>query len=194
MDFEFFKSIATNPKTPEYSGYNTCYIHELAALKEKKTMAVYTPLVDLTPSDPTTIMTVMIETKRITNTTGQKHTIFTCDQQLYKFLVDIKWLYPEIFPNFIARLGRMHLLMSFIGCTGTPMANIGLKEILNKTFSGVKKMLSGQKFPMNLRALRMTVEELLQNDIQNYLTQTNYQALLMMFQKEVQQLNTGSIT
>ena len=23
LDFEFFKSIATNPKTPEYSGYNT---------------------------------------------------------------------------------------------------------------------------------------------------------------------------
>ena len=86
--------------------------------------------------------------------------IFTCDLQLYKLLVDIKWVYPEIFPNFIPRLGRMHLLMSFIGCIGTLMANSGLEEILNKTFSSVKKMLSGKKFPMNLRALRMVVEEL----------------------------------
>ena len=81
MDFEFFKSTDTNPKTPEYPGYIT---RELGALKGKKTMTVYTPLIDLTPSDPTIIMTVMIEAKRITNTTGQKHTIFTCDQQLYK--------------------------------------------------------------------------------------------------------------
>ena len=49
------------------------------------------------------------------------------------------------------------------------MANCGLEEILNKTFSGVKKMLSGKMFPMNLRALRMEVEELLRNDIQELL-------------------------
>ena len=111
-------------------------------------MAVYTPLIDLTSSDPITIMTVMIEAKRITNTTGQKHTIFTCDHQLYKLLVNIEWVYPEIFPNFIPRLGGMYLLMSGT-LIGTLMANSGLEEILNKTFSGVKKMLSGKKFPMN---------------------------------------------
>ena len=93
-------------------------------------------------------MTVMIESKRITNITGQKHTTFTSDQQLYKLLVNIKWVYPEIFPNFIPRLGRMHLPMSFIGCIETLMTNSGLEEILNKTFAGVKKMLSGKKFPM----------------------------------------------
>ena len=65
MDFKVFKPIATNPETPEYSGYNTHYVRELGALKGKKTMAVYTPLIDLTLSDPATIMTVMIEAKRI---------------------------------------------------------------------------------------------------------------------------------
>ena len=60
----------------------------------------------------------------------------------------------------------MHLLMSFIGCIGTLMANSGLEKILNKTFSGVKKMPSGKmNLPMNLRPLRMVVEELLRNDI-----------------------------
>ena len=169
MAFEVFKSIATKPKTPEYSGYNTRYVRKLRALKGKKTMAVYTPLIDLTPSDPTTIMTAMIEAKRIINITCQKHTIFICDQQLYKLLVDIKWVYPEIFPSFISRLGGLHLLMSFIGCIGTLMTKSGLEEILNKTFSGVKKMLSRKTFPMNLRTLRMVVEELLRDDIQELL-------------------------
>ena len=150
LDFELFKSIATNPKTPEYSGYKNCYVHELGALKGKKTIAVYTPVIDLTLSDPTTIMTAMTEARRITNSNGQKHMIFTCDQQLYKLFVDIKWVYPEIFPNFIPRFGGMHLLMSFKGCIGTLTANKGLEEILNKTFSSVKKILSGKKFPMNL--------------------------------------------
>ena len=45
--------------------------------------------------------------------------------------------------------------MSFVCCTGTLMANSGLEEILNKTFSGIKNMLSGKNFSMNLRALIM---------------------------------------
>ena len=54
-------------------------------------------------------------------------------------------------------------MMSFIGCTGSLMSNSGLEEILKKSFAGVEKMLTGKKYPMNLRALRMVVEELLQN-------------------------------
>ena len=162
-DFEFFKSMATHPGTPEYSGYNT----RAARLEERDkvvpTTAMYTPLIDLKPSDPTTMMTAMVEAQRLTQLTGQEYTVLTSDQQLFKVLVDIKWAYPEKFQNFVPRLGGMHLLMSFIGCIGTLMANSGLEEILKAGFSGMEKMLTGKKFPMNLRALRMVVEELLRD-------------------------------
>ena len=49
------------------------------------------------------------------------------------------------------------------------MENSGLDEVLNKTFSGSKKMFSGKKFLMNLGALRMVVKEFLRNDIQKLL-------------------------
>ena len=55
----------------------------------------------------------------------------------------------------------MHVLMSYCGCTGTLMADTGIVEILSVAFGGVLKMLSGKKFPQNVRALRMLVEELL---------------------------------
>ena len=45
----------------------------------------------------------------------------------------------------------MHLLM----------ADTGIVEILKDAFGGVLKMLSGKKFPQNVRSLRMLVEELL---------------------------------
>ena len=41
------------------------------------------------------------------------------------------------------------------------MADTGIVEILSVAFGGVLKMLSGKKFPQNVRALRMLVEELL---------------------------------
>ena len=60
------------------------------------------------------------------------------------------------------RLGGTYLLMSYSGCIGTLMADTGIVEILSVTFGGgVLKMLSGKRYPQNVRALRMVVEEIL---------------------------------
>ena len=79
---------------------------------------MYTPLIDLTPSDASTMMTAMVEAERLTNMTGQTNTIFTADQKLYKV---------------------------FTGCIGSLMSNSGLEEVLKKTFGGVEKMLLRNK-------------------------------------------------
>ena len=50
-------------------------------------------------------------------------------------------------------------MMSFIGSIGSLMA--GLYELLNSTFAGVQKMMTGKKVPQNMRALRIVAEELL---------------------------------
>ena len=51
--------------------------------------------------------------------------------------------------------------MSFIGSIGSLMAGRGLYELLDSTFAGVQKMMTGKKFPQNMRALRIVAEELL---------------------------------
>jgi hypothetical protein len=75
------------------------------------------------------------------------------------------WTYPDQFKSLFLRLGGMHILMSFVGAIGTLMSNTGLEELMTSTFGGVMKMLSGKKFPQNVRALRMVVEELLRHVI-----------------------------
>ena len=41
------------------------------------------------------------------------------------------------------------------------MAGLELSEVLPVAFAGVQKMLSGKKFPQNVRALKMVAEEIL---------------------------------
>ena len=53
----------------------------------------------------------------------------------------------------------MYHLMSYIDSIGTLMGDIGIAEVLSVAFGGVLKMLAGRKFPENVRALRMLVEE-----------------------------------
>lgn len=94
----------------------------------------YTPLFDMTPSDPDTMMTAMADAKRITEKCGQEYTVFTADQQLYRVMVNVLWVHPDIFPKFIPRLGGMHMLMRFVGCVGRYMTNSGLEVILKAAF------------------------------------------------------------
>ena len=50
--------------------------------------------------------------------------------------------------------------MSFVSSVGTLMAESGLENVLSEVFGGVTKMLSGKKYPQNVRALRMLAEEI----------------------------------
>ena len=128
---------------------------------QPKTKTVYLPLIDKTPSDPDTIMAALHEAKRLTKERGQKNAIFTSDQQLYKVAVEVQWAYPREFSDGINRLGGMHTLMSFAGKVGTLIQGSGLSEVLESTYAGVTKTLSGKKFPQNIRAMRLVLEELL---------------------------------
>ena len=161
LDVSFLNEIINNDSCPEYNGYNTRQTREQGVSMEPATRAVYLPLIDMPPSDPDTIMTALHEAKRLTNERGQKNAIFTSDQQLYKVAVDVQWAYPKEYSDVIVRLGGMHMLMSFVGAVGALMQGSGLAEVLDPTFAGVTKMLSGKKFPQNVRAMRLVVEELL---------------------------------
>ena len=54
------------------------------------------------------------------------------------------------------------MVMNFIHATAVIMAGSGMNEILAGTFGSVEKMLSGKKYPKNVRAIIMLVEEILQ--------------------------------
>ena len=159
-DFAFFKDVQKQ-NCPEYNGYNTALARNQGQTEQPKTKTVYLPLIDLVPSHPDTLMTAMVEAQKVTHNADQKFVLFTCDLQLYKVALHVKWAYPEKFSDVIPRLGGMHFLMSFIGCIGTLMENTGLEEVLSDVFGGAAKMLTGKKFPQNVRALRMLAEEVL---------------------------------
>ena len=55
----------------------------------------------------------------------------------------------------------MHFFMSYVGSIGVLMAGTGMKERLEEAFDIIPKMLTGKKYPQNLRTLRMLIEEVL---------------------------------
>ena len=79
IDFLFLKTVVTEEGTPEYHGYNTQNSREQGHTVRPATKAIYLPLVDMTPPEPDTMFTAMVESQRLTNLTGQVYTIFASD-------------------------------------------------------------------------------------------------------------------
>ena len=60
----------------------------------------------------------------------------------------------------------MHWIMSFLGSIGVLMKNSGLLPWLKSAFVGIEKMLTEKKIPMDIRALRFAMLELLRNHVE----------------------------
>ena len=179
-DFEFIKKALTAESCPGFNGYNTREIRMSGKKAEPKTRVYYRSLIDKTPSDPSTVLTAMNDTERISNDAGQEATVLTSDQQLYRVMVDIVWSNPTRWQLFVPRIGGMHWIMNFVGCVGKLMEGSGLNKFMSSAFAGVEKMLIGKKFPMNVRALRQVTLELLKGHIDDKIT--SYSDFLTFFE------------
>ncbi|KAJ8021891.1 hypothetical protein HOLleu_39220 [Holothuria leucospilota] len=147
-DFAFFLDVITTDNCAEFNGYNTKMCREQGHSLAPKTKVAYLPLIDKPPADPATMMTAMLKAQQISEDAGQSYTIFTLDQQLYRIALHVLWANETRFQNFYLRLGGMHLLMSYLGCIGTLMADTGIAEILTECcFWGCTEDAQWQEVP-----------------------------------------------
>ena len=149
-DFDFLKAVTENTSAPEFAGYNTLQARQHGQAVKPANKTLYRPLIDMTPSDPTTMMTAIVEAQTFARQSNQAFTVFTADQQLYRVMLNVIWMHPDMFSDFIPRLGGMHMIMSYVGCVGVLMANTGLDKVMKADFVGVSQMLVGKKIPPKL--------------------------------------------
>ena len=104
-DLTFILKRHASELTPDFNGYNCKNLRESRFSSKPKTKVTFLLLIDQTTSDPSTVLTVMKETEEITVQAGQKFTVFTLDQQLYKVALDVIWSDSLRWKYMIPRLG-----------------------------------------------------------------------------------------
>ena len=153
-------------------------MRESGQIMKIKSELIFRPLINKTPSDPSTMLTAMCDIEDASNQAGQQVTVLTCDQQLYRVIMDIIWEDPVRWKHFYPHIGGMHWLMSFVGAVGKFMKNSRSDLLMKTAFAGVKKMLLGKKIPQNVRALRIVVIELLRQLIDVNTCRDDFKATL----------------
>ena len=152
-DFRFLKRSLLEEHCPDFHGFNTNETRIVGHSTKPKSKIIFRQFIDHTPSEPSTMLTGMVDVEKVTNAASQKITVFTADQQLYSVVLDIMWADCDRWVFFVPQLGGMHWLMSFIGRVGALMASSGLKEILSREFAGSDKMIQGKKIPYELKRI-----------------------------------------
>jgi len=104
----FLHDVLIHEKCPEFNGYNTRLCRDQGHTIASKTKIVYLPLIDMPPAHPSTMFTSMMKAQPICQKIGQEYVLFTCDQQLYRVALQVKWDNPDVSNNVYLRLGGMH--------------------------------------------------------------------------------------
>ena len=165
-DMQFMKDITSLPECPEWTGYNTKRSRDAGMIPEPKAKVVFRPLINKTPSDPSTLKTAIQSGLTLVKGAGQDILVFTVDMQLYKVVVDMLFYEPSLFKVVVPMCGGMHMLMNFIHAVCV-LLSPAIKPILASTFGSVDRMIKGKKYPQNMRALRIIAEEMLCSILDN---------------------------
>ena len=103
--------------------------------------------VNLDPINSTTIYTCLLYTADLCRKHNQSNCIVTFDQPLYAKSMNILLASENdlLISSVTVRLGVFHLLMSFMGATGTIMAGSGIKSLWETVYSAntVVHMMTG---------------------------------------------------
>ncbi|KAH3691183.1 hypothetical protein DPMN_074266 [Dreissena polymorpha] len=59
LDLQFMRDITLVNNLPEFGGYNTAIVRRQGQSMKPGSSVMYTPLIDMIPSDPDTMMTAM---------------------------------------------------------------------------------------------------------------------------------------
>ena len=106
--FQFIKEIITKPNVPDFGGYNTKQMRENYQATKNKPKVIYKPLINKTPSDPSTILTAMFNIEATLHLARHQVAVFTDNQQLFRVTIDIMWDDPAAWKHFYLRIGGMH--------------------------------------------------------------------------------------
>ncbi|CAI6365558.1 unnamed protein product [Macrosiphum euphorbiae] len=122
----------------------------------QETQISFLPFVNLPPSSPDCIHSVLIFAAQECKKLNQRTCFVTFDQPLYikaRNIVESSKLNPQI----VVRLGGFHLLMSFMGSIGYIMAGSGLRELWKTIYAAnsIDKMMTGHAYSRAVRAHNM---------------------------------------
>ncbi|MES9879525.1 MAG: hypothetical protein ABW185_01435 [Sedimenticola sp.] len=157
---KLFEVELENPEqaVPGWSPYNAA----ASSHAPKLTVIGYCPMLPASPTEFSTVYTVMVTVQRMMTKLNQKTSVITFDEAIYSIAKQIQWRNPDEFKDTVIRLGGFHMAMVFLAIIGKRFANSGLDDLLHESniygANTVSNILKGKMYNRCIRAHKLVRE------------------------------------
>ena len=116
----------------------------------------YCPVVEASPTELSTVFTVLKNTINMANQLGQEDAVIVLDQTIYAKALEIIWQNEQEFQRLVVRMGAFHVTCAYLAAIGKRFGDAGLSDILIESgvlaSGSVAGVLEGRHYN---RAVRM---------------------------------------
>eukprot|EP00058_Branchiostoma_floridae_P009808 XP_002595296.1 hypothetical protein BRAFLDRAFT_128105 [Branchiostoma floridae] len=138
------------------------------------TVIGYCPMIQGSPTEYSTVYTVMKQVQAMMKHLDQEDSVITFDLAIYSMAKEIQWRLPEEFSDTVIRLGGFHIALNYLSLLGKQYKGSGLDDLLLE--SGVYGsntatiLLEGKSYNRGVRAHKLTMEVMLRLQWQAYIS------------------------
>ena len=144
---------------PAWSAFNALITPTTAPL----TSIGYCPIIPSSPTEYSTVYTVMKTVQNMMKDLQQKHTVLTFDEAIYCKAKEIQWRSNDEFKDTVIRLGGFHTALTFIAVIGKRYEESGIEDLLVESgvygSGSVMKIMTGKAYNKGVRALKLLTEK-----------------------------------
>lgn len=146
---------------PGWSAFNA----EMSSVVIPRTVVGYCPMIAGSPTEYSTIYTVLKTVQEMSSQLGQTNSVVTFDLAIYTKAKEIQWRYPEEFQKLFIRLGGFHIAVNFLALIGKMFRESGIEDVLVESGvygpSSTQAILQGKAYNRGVRAHKLLMEALM---------------------------------
>ena len=128
---------------------------EMSSITLPRTVIGYCPMIAGSPTEYSTIYTVLKTVQEMSKHLQQSTAVITFDLAIYSKAKEIHWRYPEEFQNLVIRLGGFHIALNYLALIGKMFQESGLEDVFIESglygSSSTMALLQGKSYNRGIR-------------------------------------------
>ena len=120
-----------------------------------KSVVGYCQLIDASPTDLSTVYTLLKKSVEMAAQLGIHDTVVVVDQAIYAKALEVVWKQKEEFRSVVLRMGSFHIICTFLSVLGKRFGESGLQDLLIESrlvgSGSVNGVLRGKHYNRALR-------------------------------------------
>ncbi|KAL9951848.1 hypothetical protein ACROYT_G044583 [Oculina patagonica] len=163
-------TVESQQSVPGWSGFNMVVNRNDVPCKS---VVGYCQLIDASPTELSTVYTLLKKSVTMANRLGLDDTVIVLDQAIYAKALEVVWKQQQEFKSVVLMMGDFHVACVFLAVIGKRFGDAGLRDLLTESriigSGSLNGVLEGKHYNRALRIHKVVLEALMRLNWQAFM-------------------------